>query len=109
MKKADKGREGQTKARVWIIWKSHNFFISWSSFGVIYGHVCLFFSFKAKKVKKAALVATNTKLQNGKFLASKICLKHPKNASKPPLIGIWFVKLSAGLLEAKRPIEGQKI
>ena len=78
-------------------------------FGVIYCHVCLFFSFKAKKFKKAALVATNTKLQNGKFLASKILLKHPKNASKPPLIGIWFVKLSAGLLEAKRPIEGQKI
>ena len=109
MKKADKGHEGQTKAREWIIWKSHNFFISWASFGVIYCHVFLFFSFKAKKVKKAALVATNTKLQNGNFVGSKILLKHPKNVSKPPLIGIWFVKLSAGLLEAKRPIEGQKI
>ena len=109
MKKADKGREGQAKARGWIIGKSHNFFISWSSFGVIYGHVCLFFSFKAKKFKKAALVATNTKSQNGKFVASKILLKHPKNVSKPPLICIWFVKLRTGLLEAKRPTEGQKI
>ena len=109
MKKADKGREGQAKARGWIILKSHIFFISWASFGVIYCHVCLFFSFKAKKVKKAALVATNTKLQNGKFVASKILLKHPKNISKPPLIRIWFVKLSAGLLEAKKPTESQKV
>ena len=109
MKKADKGREGQTKARGWIIWKSHIFFISWASFGVIYCHVCLFFSFKAKKVKKAALVATNTKLQNGKFVALKILLKHPKNVSKPPLNGIWFVKLCLGLLKAKRPKEGQKM
>ena len=70
--------------------------------------VC-FFSFKAKKVKKATLVATNTKLQNGKFTASKILLKHSKNVSKPPLIRVWFVKLYLGLLKAKRPTEGQKI
>ena len=68
-KKAGKGREGQTKAMEWIIWKSHNLFKSRASFGAIYCHVCLFFSFKAKKVKKAALVATNAKFQNGKFVA----------------------------------------
>ena len=88
MKKADKGCQGQTKARGGTIGKFHNFFISWASFGVIHCHACLFFSFKAKKVKKATLVATNTKLQNGKFVASKILLKHPKNVSKPPLICI---------------------
>ena len=109
MKKADKGCEGRIKATELKFLKFDNFFMSIGLLGVLYSLIWVVLSFKAKKVKKAALVATNTKLQNGKFLASKICLKHPKNASKPPLIGIWFVKLSAGLLEAKRPIEGQKI
>ena len=68
MKKADKGREGQAKARGWIILKSHILFISWASFGVIYYHVCLFFRFKAQMVKKAALIAKNTKLQKGNFV-----------------------------------------
>ena len=88
MKKANKGREGQTKARGSTIPKFYNLFMSMGLFGVINSHVSLFLSFKAKKVKKAALVATNAKLQNGKFVASKILLKHPKNISKPPLICI---------------------
>ena len=72
MKKADKGREGQTKARESTISKFHYFFTSMGLFGVINAHVSLFLSFKAKKVKKAALVARNTKLQTGKFVGSKI-------------------------------------
>ena len=72
MKKADEGREGQTKARGSMIPKFYNFFTSMGLFGVINSHVSLFLSFKAKKVKKAALVARNTKLQTGKFVGSKI-------------------------------------
>ena len=92
-----------------VLFEKHTFFIIMGFICVIYCHVCLFFSFMAKKVKKAALVATSTKLQNGKFTASKILLKHSKNVSKPPLICVWFVKLCLGLLKAKTPTEGQKI
>ena len=45
-------------------------------FGVINSHVSLLLSFKAKKVKKAALVAKNTKLQTRKLLSSKILSYH---------------------------------
>ena len=72
MKKAEKGREGQTKARGSTIPKYYNFFTSMGLFGVINSHVSLFLSFKPKKVKKAALVARNTKLQTGKLVGSKI-------------------------------------
>ena len=72
MKKANKGREGQTKARGSTILKFYNFFMSMGLFGVINSYVSLFLSFKTKKVKKAALVARNTKLQTGKFVGSKI-------------------------------------
>ena len=61
MRKANEGREGQTKARGSTIPKFYNFFTSMGLFGVINAHVSLFLSFKAKKVKKAALVAENTK------------------------------------------------
>ena len=40
-------------------------------FGVTNAHVSLFLSFKAKKVKKVALVARNTKLQTGKIFRFK--------------------------------------
>ena len=72
MKKANEGREGQTKARGSTISKFYNFFMSMGLLGVINSHISLFLSFKAKKVKKAALVARNTKLQMGKFVGSKI-------------------------------------
>ena len=74
MKKANKGREGQTKARDSTIPKFHYFFMSMG--GVNNSHVSLFLSFKAKKVKKAALVAKNTKLQTGKLIGSKILSYH---------------------------------
>ena len=59
MKKADEGYEGQTKARASTIPKFYNFFTSMELFGVINSHVSLFLSFKAEKVKEAALVAKN--------------------------------------------------
>ena len=61
MKKADEGCEGQTKARGSTIPKFYNFFTSMGLFGVINSQISLFLSFKAKKVKKATLVATNAK------------------------------------------------
>ena len=62
MKKADKGHEGQTKARESTIPKFYDFFISTESFGIIYWQIWMFFSFKAIKAKKAALVARKTML-----------------------------------------------
>ena len=56
MKKAAEGREGQTKAGGSTIPKFYNFFTSMGLFGVINSHISLFLNFKAKKVKKAALV-----------------------------------------------------
>ena len=76
MKKADEGHEGQTKARGLTISKFNNFFTSMGLFGVINSRISLFLSFKAKKVKKGALVARNTKLQTGKLVGSKILSYH---------------------------------
>ena len=74
MKKAIEGHKGQAKARGWYFCKSYNFFVPEASFGVNYCQVSMFSTSKAKKVKKAALVARNTKLQTGKFADSKILL-----------------------------------
>ena len=71
MKKASKGREGQTKARESTIPKFHHFFMSMGLLGVTNLHVSLFLSFKAKKVKKAALVVSNTKVQMRKCVDPK--------------------------------------
>ena len=68
MKKANKGREGQTKARESTMPKFYHFFISTGPLGILYSQIWLFLSFKAIKAKKAALVAKNTKLQMGKFI-----------------------------------------
>ena len=76
MKKANKGREGQTKARESTISKFYHFFISSGQSGILYSQIWLFLSFKAIKAKKAALVARNTKLQMGKFVDSKILSYH---------------------------------
>ena len=54
MKKANKGREGQTKARESTILKFYHLFMLIGLLGVTNSHVSLFLSFKAKKVKKAA-------------------------------------------------------
>ena len=88
MKKADEGHEGQTKARGSTISKFYNFFTSMGLFGVINSHVSLFLSFKAKKVKKAALVARNTKLQTGKFVGSKILSYHLVRCFNVPFVQI---------------------
>ena len=62
MKKADKGHEGQTKARESRIPKFYDFFLLTGSFGVVYWQIWMFLSFKANKAKKAAVVARKTKL-----------------------------------------------
>ena len=109
MKKADKGHEGQAKARGWIISKSHIFFLSLASFGVIYCHVCLFLSSKAEKVKKAALVAKNTKLQTGKLIGSKILSYHLVRCFNVPFVQIWTPHSKWGILKAKTYFKGHKI
>ena len=88
IKKADEGREGQTKARESTIPKSYNVFTSMGLFGVTYSHVSLYLSFKAKKVKKSALVAINTKLQTGKLVGSKILSYHLMRCFDVPLVQI---------------------
>ena len=74
MKKANKGREGQTKARESTMSKFYHFFTSTGTLGILYSQIWLFLNFKAIKAKKAALVDRNTKLQTGKFADSKILL-----------------------------------
>ena len=85
MKKANKGREGQTKARESTIPKFHYFFMSMGLLGVTNSHVSLFLSFK---VKKAALVAKNTKLQTGKFVGSKMLSHHLVRCFNVPFVQI---------------------
>ena len=89
MKKANKGREGQTKARESTIPKFYHFFTLMGLLGVTNSHVSLFLSFKAKKVKKAALVARNTKLQMGKFVDSKILSHDLVRCFNVPFVKIW--------------------
>ena len=94
MKKADKGHEGQTKARESTMPKFYDFFISTGSFGVLYWQIWMFLSFKAIKAKKATLVARNTKLQTGKFVDSKILSYHLVKCFDVPFVkfGIPFSK-----------------
>ena len=73
MKKANKGHEGQTKARESTLPNYYNFFTSRGLFGVSYSHVSLVLNFRAKK---AALVARKTKLQTGKLVGPKIISYH---------------------------------
>ena len=74
IKKAIEGRKGQAKTKGWNFYKFYNSFVPLASFGVNYCHVSLFSTFKVEKVKKAAIVAKNTKLQTGKSADSKILL-----------------------------------
>ena len=74
MKKANEGHKDKAKAKGWNFCKSYNSFVPLASLDVNYCQVSLFSTFKVKKVKKAALVAINTKLQTGKFADSKILL-----------------------------------
>ena len=89
MKKADEGCEGQTKARGSTISKFYNFVMSMGLCGVINSHVSLFLSFKAKKVKKAALEARNTKLQTGKLVGPNILSYHLVRCFNVPFVPIW--------------------
>ena len=74
MKKANKDYKGQTKARESTILKLYNFFMSMGPLGVTYSHVSLILSFKAKKVKKAALVARKANLSSHNVFNMKLLL-----------------------------------
>ena len=88
MKKANKGREGQTKARESTMPKFYHFFISTGPLGILYSQIWLFLNFKAIKAKKAALVARNTKLQTGKFVDSKLLSYHLVKCFDVPFVKI---------------------
>ena len=62
MKKADKGCEGHIKATELKFSKFDNFFMSIGLLGVLYSLIWVVLSFKAKKVKKAAVVAKKADL-----------------------------------------------
>ena len=62
MKKANKGREGKTKARESTLPKFYHVSISTGPLGIPYSQIWLFLNFKAIKAKKAAVVAKKTKL-----------------------------------------------
>ena len=71
-KKADIGCKGQNKGQRAKYVKLLDFFVVLGLFGVNNAVISLFLSFKAKKAKKAAIVAGKAKLQNGKFVEPKI-------------------------------------
>ena len=56
MKKADEGREGQTKARGSTIPKFYNFFMSMGLLSVTSSHIFIFLSFKAQARQKVLKV-----------------------------------------------------
>ena len=78
-------------------------------FGVINSHVSLFLSFKAKKVKKAALVARNTKLQTGKFVGSKILSHDLVRCFNVPFVKFGTLFSKWAILKAKTYLKGCKI
>ena len=72
MKKADKGCEGRIKATELNFSKSDIFFISIGLLGVLYSLIWVVLSFKAKKVKKAALVAKKANLSSHQLFEVKL-------------------------------------
>ena len=74
MKKADKGCEGRIKATELKFSKFDNFFMSIGLFGVLCSLIWVALSFKAKKVKKAALVAKKANLSSHQLFEVKLLL-----------------------------------
>ena len=74
MKKADKGCEGRIKATELKFSKFDNFFMSIGLLGVLYSLIWVVLSFKAKKVKKAALVAKKANLSSHQLFEVKLLL-----------------------------------
>ena len=81
-KKANKGCNGQTKGQRAKNVKISDFFVVLGLFGVNNAVISLFLSFKAKKAKKAAIVAGKAKLQMQKFVEPKILSDHPEEFFK---------------------------
>ena len=74
MKKANEGREGQTKAREWPNTKFQIFFTFLGSLGVFYCMISIFLNFKVVKAKKAALLAGAAFFYLRKFIVSILVL-----------------------------------
>ena len=71
MKKANEGREGQTKARGWQKTKFHFLKTFLGSLGVFYCMISIFLNFEAVKTKKDALLAGAAIFYLWKFIGSK--------------------------------------
>ena len=65
--------------------------------------ISLFLSFKAKKAKKAAIVAVKAKLHMKKFVEPKILTNHPEEVFKLPK-----TQNRAGILKF-RPFKSQNV
>ena len=81
-KKADKDCKGQIKGQRAKNVKILDFLVVLGLFGVNNVVISLFLSFKAKKAKKAAIVAGKAKLQMQKFVEPKILSDHPEEVFK---------------------------
>ena len=74
MKKANEGREGQTKTRECPNTKFQIFFTFLGSLGVFYCMISIFLNFKVVKAKKAALLTGAAIFHLRKFVLSKLVL-----------------------------------
>ena len=74
MEKADKGYEGRIKAAELKFSKFDNFFMSIGLLGVLYSLIWVVLSFKAKKVKKATVVARKANLSSHQLFDVELLL-----------------------------------
>ena len=101
--------KAKSKVRESSLSKLNIFFLSLGSFGAFHSQIFLFLSFKAIKVKKAALVAENIILHWGIFLDSKLLYYHPKELFKLPLGQNLAGKQKPGISKAKMWHKGHKM
>ena len=78
-------------------------------FGVNNALISLFLNFKARKAKKAAILAGKAKLQTRKFVEPKILSKKPEELFKLSLTQNRAGSWKLGLLKAKMYPESLKI
>ena len=74
MEKADKGCEGRIKTTELKFSKFDNFLMSIGLLGVLYSLIWVILSFKAKKVKKAAVAARKANLSSHQLFDVELLL-----------------------------------
>ena len=71
--------------------------------------ISVFYSFKAEKAKKAALIAITANLQSWMSNHPNMLLQHSEATFIPPKRPIWMEKLQTIVSKANIGLEGQKI